>query len=119
MIAVWAMVREETSHTRGQRERRGLKNTEREKEKERIQESEKNSAQAQSKVLSSFLLDLSGLVPNSWTFTDTSWCHTGELGTKRGGKHRRVDATWMLAGFVISSSLAFHKHHNVDLKASP
>lgn len=83
MIAVWTTVREETSHTGGQTEKGGLKNTERENGQERVRESEKNSAQVQSKVLSSFL-DLSGLVPNSWTFTDISWCHTGELRNNEG-----------------------------------
>ena len=84
-MAVWTMVSEETSHTGGQTERREGQKTQKRKWIKKRSMSQKNSAQVQSKVLSkSFLLDLSALVPNSWTFIDTSWCPAGELRNNEG-----------------------------------
>lgn len=89
------------SHTGGWREKAGLENTKKEKELERICESQRNTAQAQSKVLASFLLHLSGLVPTCWTCTDTSGCETGGLGNNQDGKHCGVDRTCVLAGPLL------------------
>lgn len=36
--------------------------------------------------------------------------------TMRGGKHHRVDGTWVSWPFVISSLLVHHEHYNVDLR---
>lgn len=69
----------------------------------------KDSAQAQSKGLSSFLLDLSSWVPNSWTFTYTSGYQTGGLGNKEGGKHHRGWSLHFSWSFVMSSSRAFRE----------
>lgn len=87
------MVQEEMSHTRGLREKGGLENTQRRKRSQKVSESLKSSAQTQSKVLSSFLLALSGLVPPLRCSQILPGVGLESWETMRSGKHHGVGGT--------------------------